>query len=63
MGLVVWGVAPPRGSVAVGDARTVAPAEAAALLQELERLEPLAIKHCKDCSKVLTLGQGAARQR
>jgi hypothetical protein len=63
MGLVVWGVAPPRGSVAAGDARTVGPSEAAALLQELERLEPLAINHCKDCSRVSSLRQEALRER
>ena len=52
LGVAVWGVAPPRGTVARGEARVITIAEAHELTLELRGLEPDAVNHCADCRRV-----------
>jgi hypothetical protein len=52
LGVAVWGVAPARGTVARGEARVVALAEARDLVARLRQLEPGALEHCRDCRRV-----------
>jgi hypothetical protein len=60
LGVAVWGVAPPRGTVARGEARVVGMAEARELASKLRALEPDACDHCADCRRVSRFEQEAA---
>jgi hypothetical protein len=52
LGVAVWGLAPPRGTVARGEARVIGRADAQELAIKLRELEPGACDHCPDCRRV-----------
>jgi hypothetical protein len=51
-GVAVRGVAPPRGTVAEGEAYVATLDEARVIATALSELEPAACKHCHDCLRV-----------
>jgi hypothetical protein len=52
VGVAVWGVAPPRGTVATGEAHAIGLAEARDLVAQLRLLEPDVFRHCPDCQRI-----------
>jgi hypothetical protein len=51
-GVAIRGVAPPRGTVAEGEAHVATLDQARVIATALSELEPAACKHCSDCLRI-----------
>jgi hypothetical protein len=56
VGVAVWGVAPPKGTVAT-EAHVIDLAEARDLVTQLRLLEPDVLHHCPDCRRAERFAQ------
>jgi hypothetical protein len=52
LAVAIWGVAPPKARVALGEARVLTLDEARGVATELSALEPGVHRHCRDCKRL-----------